>query len=80
MKSKAVAFKLGHVRGNIVLTQWVVMVLKCNVLCHLQPCKCPDQDLWALVGDQERFRNSGAQALVCNDWQPNAWNLIAHEE
>ncbi len=47
MKSKAFAFKLGHVRGNTMLTQWVVMVLKCNVLCHLQHCKCPDQDLWA---------------------------------
>ncbi len=30
-----------------MLTQWVVMVLNCNVLCHLQQCKCPDQDLWA---------------------------------
>ena len=29
-----------------MLTQWVVMVLNCNVLCHLQQCKCPDQDLW----------------------------------
>ena len=30
-----------------MLTQWVVMVLNCNVPCHLQHCKCPDQDLWA---------------------------------
>ncbi len=30
-----------------MLTQWVVMVLHCNVLCHLQQCKCPDQDLLA---------------------------------
>ena len=30
-----------------MLTQWVVMVLNCNVLCHLQQCKCPDQHLWA---------------------------------
>ncbi len=30
-----------------MLTQWVVVVLNCNVLCHLQQCKCPDQDLWA---------------------------------
>ncbi len=30
-----------------MLTQWVVMVLNCNVLCHLQQCKCPDQDLRA---------------------------------
>ena len=30
-----------------MLTQRVVMVLNCNVLCHLQQCKCPDQDLWA---------------------------------
>ncbi len=30
-----------------MLTQWVVMVLNCNVLCYLQQCKCPDQDLWA---------------------------------
>ncbi len=30
-----------------MLTQWIVMVLNCNVLCHLQQCKCPDQDLWA---------------------------------
>ena len=29
-----------------MLTQWVVMVLNSNVLCHLQQCKCPDQDLW----------------------------------
>jgi len=43
--SKALAFKLGHVRGNTMLTQWVVMVLNCNLPCHLQQCKCPDQDL-----------------------------------
>jgi len=30
--------------------------------------------------DQERFRTGGAQALVCNDWQPSAWDLITHEE
>ena len=30
-----------------MLTQWVVMVLNCNVLYHLQQCKCPGQDLWA---------------------------------
>ena len=23
------------------------MVMNCNVPCHLQQCKCPDQDLWA---------------------------------
>ena len=45
MKSKAVAFKLGHVRGNTMLIQWVVMALNCNVPCHLQQCKCPDQRL-----------------------------------
>ncbi len=47
MKSNAVAFKLGHVRRNSMLTDWVVMVLNCNVPCHLPQCKCPDQDLWA---------------------------------
>jgi len=30
MKSKAWAFKLGHVTGNTMLTQWVVMVLQCT--------------------------------------------------
>ena len=30
-----------------MLTQWVVMVLNYNAPCHLQQCKCPDQDLWA---------------------------------
>ena len=25
--------------------------------------------------DQERARSGGAQALVCNDWQPSAWDL-----
>ena len=30
-----------------MLTQWVVMVLNCNVICHIQQCKCPDQNLWA---------------------------------
>ncbi len=29
---------------------------------------------------QERFRTGGAQALICNGWQPSAWDIIAHEE
>ncbi len=30
--------------------------------------------------DQEHCRRGGAQALVCNDWQPSAWDLITHAE
>jgi len=47
MMSKALAFKLDNVRCKIMLNHWVVMVLNGNVPCHLQQCKCPDQDLWA---------------------------------
>ncbi len=46
-KSKALAFKLGHVRCKTMLSHWDVMVMNDNVPCHLQQCKCPDQDLWA---------------------------------
>ena len=36
-----------HVRCKTMLSHWVVIVLNVNVPCHLQQCKCPDQDLWA---------------------------------
>ncbi len=29
------------------------MVMNGNVPCHLQQCKCPDQDLWAPLYRQE---------------------------
>jgi len=35
------------VRCKTMLSHWVVMVLNGNAPCHLQQCKCPDQDLWA---------------------------------
>ncbi len=33
-----------------MLTQWDVMVLNCNVLCHLQQCKCPELQKFCLTG------------------------------
>ena len=41
------------------------MVLNCNVPCHLQQCKCPDQDIWALLYNQ--FSSSTRQLLMLQD-------------
>ena len=47
-----------------MLTQWVVMFLNCNVPCHLQQCKCPDQDLWAPL----YFPSEGAVPTTTRGW------------
>jgi len=30
--------------------------------------------------NQELFRSGSAQALICNGWQPSAWDIITHEQ
>ena len=49
-------------RRSTMLTHWLVMVLNRNVTCHLQQCKCPDQDLWAPL-----YALKGLQ-VVCVKW------------
>jgi len=45
-----------------MLSHWVVMVLNGNAPCHLQQCKCPDQDLWAPL-----YIASFSPLITCNE-------------
>ncbi len=40
------------------------MVMNGNVPCHLQQCKCPDQDLWAPLYINDLGANKQSSVLV----------------